>query len=114
MESLGMKVNLVQLTKKYSLLSYKYLEGCIYPVHVKQFLKVADALEHIHSLDLVHGDVRTGNIIFAANGKDCHLIDFDYTSKVNQHYPMTYNGGLNERHTGAFGGSRNLSMIGTP
>lgn len=37
---------------------------------------VLQALSYIHSKDLVHGDVTPGNVIVAADGSSCKLIDF--------------------------------------
>jgi len=40
--------------------------------------EILAAFEMIHSLNVIHGDVRTANILVAENGNKMWIIDFDY------------------------------------
>jgi len=40
--------------------------------------EILAAFEMIHSLNVIHGDVRTANILVAENGHKVWIIDFDY------------------------------------
>lgn len=96
-------VKLVQLSKRFSLLSYALKHGDTTPRIVRQFVTVANtALRKIHDLGLVHADVRKGNIIFE---EEAYLIDFDYTAGVGDKYPALYSP-LPERHNLARSGAK--------
>lgn len=105
MKSLDIKnVELVKLSKEYSLLSYSYIDGGLKPVFIEQIMVLAERLECVHKKGLVHGDVREGNLIFGQTKDVAYLIDFDYTTKVGEKYPIRYNSNVKERHVGAKGG----------
>ena len=40
--------------------------------------EILAAFEKIHHLNVIHGDVRTANILIAENGNKVWIIDFDY------------------------------------
>ena len=40
--------------------------------------EILAAFEMIHSLNVIHGDVRTANILVAENSNKVWIIDFDY------------------------------------
>lgn len=40
--------------------------------------EILAAFEMIHNLNVIHGDVRTANVLIAENGNEVWIIDFDY------------------------------------
>ena len=73
-------------------LCYRYVEGDQTPKTVKQFVGVTDALQKVHKLGFVHGDVRRENMVFTTNGTSSYLIDFDLAQKEEEgYYPLEYN-----------------------
>ena len=44
--------------------------------HNRAFMQILDALEYLHSLQLVHHDLKADNILVTRNGSNAKLIDF--------------------------------------
>ena len=105
MERLGYFDNLrvTDIGRHHFLLSYSVLLGSVAPSTPKQISSVLKWIAVLHKNQLVHGDIRIGNIVFS--GEDGFLIDFDLTAKCGTPYPMTYNN-LAERHPTAIRGNR--------
>ena len=89
----------------YTLLSYKALPGSLEPSNENQIYTIAKILDKIHTLDLVHADIRIGNLIFG-DGDTAYIIDFDFTGQVDEHYHERYNSisVVQERHVDAVAG----------
>jgi len=86
-------------------LTYKCIEGVHSPKSVNQFASVLDALHQLHSKDYVHGDIRSNNLVFHADGRQAWIIDFDLAGNVGEKYPTTYNSrGIPEHHRTAMAG----------
>lgn len=70
---------------------YKCIEGDHIAKQSKEFINILNQLQHLHSKNIVHGDIRLRNIIF--NHEDVtksSLIDFDYSGRVGEdRYPST-------------------------
>ncbi len=58
------------------------------------FLRIAEEIQRIHNLGIIHGDIRTGNILIEPtkiNGKDdvsVHLLDFYMAHKIGKNAPF--------------------------
>src|SRR5438045_5805253 len=46
--------------------------------------EILKAFEAIHSLDVVHGDVRADNILVAEGGNMVWIIDFEFAEIINE------------------------------
>lgn len=55
---------------------YKFIDGNHIPLSVQHFRGIIEAVNKIHVLGLVHGDIRKVNMIFCAD-ETSKLIDFD-------------------------------------
>lgn len=76
--------NLKQLLEK---------EGPCRLVDVKiWFTQIAGALEHAHSRDVVHRDVKPANIIISQNGQSAYLVDFGIALSKNEAEKITESG----------------------
>jgi hypothetical protein len=47
------------------IISYRYVEGSHYPKFVGHFISFLEELEGLHDRDVVHGDIRFGNVVFS-------------------------------------------------
>jgi serine/threonine protein kinase len=58
------------------------------------FLRIAEEIQRIHNLGIIHGDIRTGNILIEPtkiNGKEdisVHLLDFYMAHKIGKNAPF--------------------------
>lgn len=93
------KLQLTEIGKHFRLLSYAAIHGSPVPCHRKEISSALDIIAILHEQNLVHGDIREGNILFHVG--NAYLIDFDFTAKCGESYPPGYNGSLSERHFGA-------------
>ncbi len=89
-------LELKPIGRSYSLLSYCVLEGTIKPRLPTSILWALEKIAELHEQNLVHGDIREGNILYAE--EESFLIDFDYTDACGTEYPPGYKGDLFERH----------------
>ena len=67
--------NEVKLSSDVTLLTYKYVEGRMYPESLSQFSGALNDLAKLHDSGLVHGDIRLENFVFY--DKTSKLIDYD-------------------------------------
>ncbi|MCP4475114.1 MAG: protein kinase family protein [Gammaproteobacteria bacterium] len=51
--------------------------------NLNAWLKAAEAIHLLHKKGLIHGDLKTDNIIYNAKNNCCYLIDFGFCYKVN-------------------------------
>ncbi|XP_065906387.1 uncharacterized protein [Dysidea avara] len=85
---------------RFQMMSYNYLEGNHHPKSVHQFIPILCTLQKIHDLGMVHGDIRSCNLVFGENNS--WIIDFDMASPEETPYCGYYNReGIYERHNGA-------------
>lgn len=80
--SLGLPPNLVEYTRDAYEDGVKFSE----PVIVTIAIGIADALEHLHSRGIMHGDVYAHNILFSPEG-DAKLCDFGASSLYDRNSP---------------------------
>jgi len=74
--------------------------------------RVQEIIEKLHSMDLVHGDIRQANIMVdnstpnSPEEVSIHFIDFDWAEKVGTaKYPMNINTKSIQRPSGVIGGA---------
>lgn len=98
MKDLGYFENLElkKIGRNFTVLIYTIIEGSTVPLSYKHIAMAKVSISRLHSLGLVHGDIRRGNIVFTDN--DALLIDFDFTGECGSTYPTSYNCSLSERH----------------
>lgn len=98
-------LELKKISKTHWLLSYKVLQGKIEPWTWKQIEAAKNCIKRIHEFNVVHADVRIGNIVFSGIDK-AFLIDFDFAGPPDTEYHENYNVKVEERHSGAKPGSK--------
>ncbi|HEU0001190.1 MAG TPA: protein kinase [Ktedonobacteraceae bacterium] len=60
------------------------------PIHVRMYVtQIANALQHIHSKEVCHCDIRPQNILIT-KGDDAILCDFGFALKADKNQPITY------------------------
>lgn len=93
------ELKLQDIGKKHHLLSYKVLQGHMEPMSIKQIDAAEEVIKSVHSHNMVHSDIRRGNIVFGP-GHQAFLIDFDFAAPPDSSYHEEYNKDLAERHPG--------------
>ncbi|XP_055512993.1 mitogen-activated protein kinase kinase kinase 14 isoform X1 [Leucoraja erinacea] len=54
---------------------------------------VLEALEHLHSLGIVHGDVKAENVLISHSGREAYLCDFGHSTQLTPKEKNTSNAG---------------------
>lgn len=49
---------------------------------IKSFYPVFQALKYIHSMNIIHNDIKLDNIVFKSGLNECKLIDFGYSEVI--------------------------------
>lgn len=85
---------------RFLMLEIKYIPGTHRPKSVLHFRGAVEQLYKIHSMGIVHGDIRNANIVF--DDADCsYIIDYDLARMENDVYPSGYVTSHTERHHSA-------------
>ncbi|KNC69945.1 hypothetical protein SARC_17537, partial [Sphaeroforma arctica JP610] len=56
---------------------------------LRLFIQLADAVQHIHDLNIVHRDIKNDNIVVDGNG-NLRLIDFGFATRVDEAERVDY------------------------
>ena len=76
---------------------HKY-NGPNFPHHFTVFLQLAEGLEYIHSKNLIHRDIKPGNVLIYVDSSDgkitMKLADFDLSRSVNERGTYTMSSGI--------------------
>ena len=105
---LPQEVDMVHSEDSMEIISYPKIKGNHILTNWNQLLAVVEHVERLHGDDIVHGDIRLSNIVFAEDISKSQLIDFDYSGKGNEKfYPDGFNHKIDDgqRHDTAMGGS---------
>jgi serine/threonine protein kinase len=82
--------------------SQKY-DGPELPHHFTVFLQLAEGLEYIHSKNLIHRDIKPGNVLIYVDSTDgqitMKLADFGLSKSVNGRGSYTMNSGVKGTYT---------------
>eukprot|EP00339_Tiarina_fusa_P013424 CAMPEP_0117009232 /NCGR_PEP_ID=MMETSP0472-20121206/8446_1 /TAXON_ID=693140 ORGANISM="Tiarina fusus, Strain LIS" /NCGR_SAMPLE_ID=MMETSP0472 /ASSEMBLY_ACC=CAM_ASM_000603 /LENGTH=694 /DNA_ID=CAMNT_0004711463 /DNA_START=21 /DNA_END=2105 /DNA_ORIENTATION=+ len=92
-----------KIDESISILRYPFKEGGHTPVCFKQFGMLCTQVGRLHAKRIVHGDIRSLNVVFSTDGNHCWLIDFDIAGSEGSLYPANL-ARINARHRDAEGG----------
>lgn len=98
------QVQYLSKDERFVVLQYEYIDGDHDIKDRKQAIPVLDQLIRIHSMNMVHSDIRKVNLVFCDDSITASFIDFDLADKVDTAYPENYNYLLKERHSNAVPG----------
>ena len=86
-------LNLQVVGKNHTLLSYTVFSGVLEkPVFLNHIDSALDWIAELHKRELVHGDIREGNVLFSCTSGKPYLINFDFADKCGEPYPNGFNG----------------------
>ena len=104
LSNLGFNCDCRQLSSdgRFCMLEINYIPGNHNkPACVSSFCGAVNQLHKIHKKNMVHGDIRTANIVFDRASSSSSLIDFDLAREEMTNYPPTYVTSFHERHSEA-------------
>eukprot|EP01006_Ploeotia_vitrea_P038648 TRINITY_DN66258_c2_g2_i3.p1 TRINITY_DN66258_c2_g2~~TRINITY_DN66258_c2_g2_i3.p1 ORF type:complete len:317 (+),score=38.20 TRINITY_DN66258_c2_g2_i3:1289-2239(+) len=86
-----------------NVLTYKFVPSCDSKPTVHMVRRVAQQINEAHQLGLVHGDVRSANVVW--NAKQSTLVDWEFVGNIGSKYPTEYNKDVKERAQNAVAGN---------
>ncbi len=94
LDAIGLSYKCKYLSKdhRFLMIVRDFIVGDIMPCEnsdITIFKGALECLKKVHECDYIHGDVRSSNIIFTADGTS-HLIDFDLAKKTGSFYPVQF------------------------
>lgn len=73
----------------YSMYDYvKKNNGMSEDMIIKSFYPVFQALKYIHSMNIIHNDIKLDNIVFKKSLNECKLVDFGYSEVIDSGYSL--------------------------